>query len=168
MKSSPLARGMISYSVIWPTAVAIQERYIAKKDEPPIEKMVRYCIFATFYVAPTYYSWMRIAKYFWPKPTLNHTLKKSLVEQVSYTPFGMVSFYIGMNLLEGKSIQDGLNEIDEKFWATYRVGAVVWPCAQIVNYTLIAEKNRISFTSVCSLMWSTFLAYMKSKDEKQN
>lgn len=161
VRSSPLVRGMLAYSVIWPTAVVIQERYIAKKDELPVDKMIRYGLFATFYVAPTVTCWMKIAKHFWPKPTFNDSLKKALVEQVTYTPFGMVSFYMGMNLLQGNTVQDGVEEIHEKFWPTYQVGAIAWPCAQMINYTLIAEKNRIGFLSVCSLLWSTFLAYMK-------
>ncbi|KAI5716402.1 hypothetical protein M8J76_005868 [Diaphorina citri] len=129
--------------------------------------MIRYGLFGTFYVAPTVYCWLRIAKYLWPKPTLNHSLKKALVEQVTYTPFGMVSFYMGINLLEGRSPADGWAEVREKLWPTYRVGAVVWPVAQMINYTVIAEKNRLGFMSACSLMWSTFLAYMKSLDDDE-
>lgn len=43
------------------------------------------------------------------------------MEQVTYTPFAMVSFYFGMTLLEGKSIEEGKEEVAAKFVSTYKV-----------------------------------------------
>lgn len=46
---------------------------------------------------------------------------QAIVEQFTYTPFAMVSFYFGMTLLEGKTIEDGKNEVIVKFLPTYQV-----------------------------------------------
>lgn len=46
---------------------------------------------------------------------------QAVVEQVSYTPFAMVSFYFGMSLLEGKSIEMAKQEVYNKFLPTYQV-----------------------------------------------
>jgi hypothetical protein len=43
------------------------------------------------------------------------------VEQFSYGPFAMVSFFFGMSLLEGKSSNEGANEVRAKFWPTLQV-----------------------------------------------
>jgi hypothetical protein len=43
------------------------------------------------------------------------------VEQFSYGPFAMVSFFFGMSLLEGKSCDEGANEVRAKFWPTLQV-----------------------------------------------
>lgn len=51
-------------------------------------------------------------------------LLKGLLEQVSYTPAAMTSFYFLMTLLEGRSIDDGINEVKSKFWPTYKVSAL--------------------------------------------
>ncbi|KAL1449289.1 hypothetical protein WDU94_000496 [Cyamophila willieti] len=106
---------------------------------------------------------MTIAKVLYPKPIMSHTLKKVALEQVTYTPFAMVSFLFGMTLMEGKSIQDGVEEIEDKLWPTYKVGVVYWPIMQMINYLKISEKNRVPFLSAASLGWSTFLAWMKSE-----
>lgn len=45
-----------------------------------------------------------------------------MVEQVTYTPFAMTSFYYGMSLLEGKSTGEAVHEVSEKFLPTYKVG----------------------------------------------
>ncbi|KAI5717068.1 hypothetical protein M8J76_017055 [Diaphorina citri] len=157
----PILRGMVAYSVIWPCGVVLQEKFIAKKKTIDYDRIMRFSMFGTFYVAPTLYCWLSIARRKWPKPTLSHSLKKALVEQVTYTPFAMISFYFGMTLLEGKTVDDGLHEVSHKFWPTYQIGVMVWPFAQLINYTLVSEKNRVPYVSVCSLLWTSFLAYMK-------
>lgn len=40
----------------------------------------------------------------------------------------------------------------------------VWPVVATINFSLIPEKNRVPFISVCSLIWTCFLAYMKQQE----
>lgn len=49
-----------------------------------------------------------------------------------------------------------------------QVGVIVWPILQVFNYTMIPEKNRIPFVSLCSLAWSSFLAYMNHNNKKKD
>jgi protein Mpv17 len=52
---------------------------------------------------------------------------QAVVEQFSYGPFAMVSFFFGMSLLEGKSCNEGANEVRAKFWPTMQVSmTVIW------------------------------------------
>lgn len=53
--------------------------------------------------------------------TILLSLFQALVEQVTYTPFAMTSFYFGMTLLEMKTIDDAKKEVADKFLPTYRV-----------------------------------------------
>jgi hypothetical protein len=43
------------------------------------------------------------------------------LEQFTYGPFAMVSFFFGMSLLEGKSSSEAANEVTAKFWPTMQV-----------------------------------------------
>uniref|UniRef100_A0A8D8TVC7 Mpv17-like protein n=1 Tax=Cacopsylla melanoneura TaxID=428564 RepID=A0A8D8TVC7_9HEMI len=113
----PVARGMIAYSVIWPGGVLLQEKFIAKKKKIDYDRIFRFSLFGTFFVAPTLYYWLSVARRRWPLNTLRHTLTK--------------------------------------------VGVMIWPIAQIINYSLVSEKNRVPYVSICSLLWTSFLAYMK-------
>lgn len=42
-----------------------------------------------------------------------------------------------------------------------QVALAVWPLVATINFSLIPERNRVPFISVCSLCWTCFLAYMK-------
>lgn len=57
---------------------------------------------------------------------INHFwIKKGLLEQVSYTPAAMTSFYFLMSLLERKSVEESIEEVKNKFWPTYKVDLVL-------------------------------------------
>lgn len=38
----PVCRGMLAYSVIWPSGVILQEKFISKKKNIDYEKILRY------------------------------------------------------------------------------------------------------------------------------
>uniref|UniRef100_A0A1A9X1D3 Mpv17-like protein n=1 Tax=Glossina brevipalpis TaxID=37001 RepID=A0A1A9X1D3_9MUSC len=164
----PLLRGSITYAVLWPTGSLIQQSLEGKNFKNyDYVRMLKYSLFGSLYVAPSLYGWVKISTAMWPQMTLRIGLTKALIEQISYGPFSCVSFFVGMSLLEGKTVQDAIEEAKHKFWPTYRVGMCIWPILQTVNFSMVPEKNRIVFVSICSLLWTTFLAFMK-RAEIQN
>lgn len=141
----PLLRGMVSYSLLWPTSAFIQQKIAGKSwSEIDWAKCARFSFYGGIYVAPTLYTWIRVSTKLFPQANLrsaickvryfllsfdrkntilkySFTPKKALLEQVSYTPAAMTSFYFLMSLLEGQTIEQGVNEVKTKFLPTYKV-----------------------------------------------
>ncbi|XP_015604493.1 mpv17-like protein isoform X2 [Cephus cinctus] len=162
----PIVRGMASYTVIWPIGSLLQQKISGKKDLNYMQAL-RFSIYGGFFVAPTLYCWLKCAGYLWPRNNFRSAVTKALVEQVSYGPAAMCCFFFGINLLEFKPISECVEEVKQKFWPTYKVGVCVWPILQTINFAVVPERNRVVYVSVCSLMWTSFLAYMKSLEAKQ-
>lgn len=162
----PVVRGMVSYTAIWPVASLLQQK-ISGKEELSYMQALRFSLYGGFFVAPTLYCWLKCSTLIWPKSDLKSAITKALVEQVTYGPAAMCCFFFGINLLEFKSISECTEQVREKFWPTYKVGVCVWPVLQTINFVLIPERNRVVYVSVCSLMWTSFLAYMKSLEAKE-
>lgn len=40
----------------------------------------------------------------------------------------------------------------------------IWPAISTLNFALVPEKNRVVLISMCSLLWTCYLAYMKQLD----
>jgi len=121
----------------------------------------------------------------------SHAPLQAITEQLSYGPFACVSFFMGMSLLELKTFSQAVDETKEKAAPTYKVtpipllaapnpltaisllpittqvGVCIWPFLQTINFSLVPEHNRVVFVSICSLMWTIFLAYMKTRHEEQ-
>lgn len=167
-KKYPLLRGMASYSVIWPLSSLIQQSFEGRNiDTYDWWRSARYGFYGSCYVAPTLYSWLTVANLMWPGSTIKAGIIKTLVETLTYTPFAMCSFYFIMSMLEMKPFHEALAEVEAKFLPTYKVGASVWPAVAMVNFCLIPPRNRVPFISLCSLVWTCFLAYMKHIDKEK-
>lgn len=162
----PIVRGMASYTIIWPTGSLLQQKIIGN-DELNYMQALRFSLYGGFFVAPTLYCWMRCSSYFWPKSDLKSAITKALVEQVTYSPAAMCCFFFGINLLELKPVSECIEEVKQKFLPTYKVGVCVWPVLQTINFFFIPEHNRVVYVSFCSLIWTSFLAYMKAVEAKK-
>ncbi|KAJ8944887.1 hypothetical protein NQ318_020944 [Aromia moschata] len=161
VKRHPVIRGMISYGTIWPTSCIIQETMAGKTWENyDWMRAARFSLYGCFFTAPTLYAWIRLSTILWPTVTLRTSITKAIVEQMSYGPAALICFYFGMNLIEGKTIEEAKMEVKNKFLPSYKVGICFWPVLQTVNFYYIKEKNRVPFVSACSLVWCCFLAYM--------
>lgn len=162
----PMIRGMISYAVLWPCGSAIQQVIEGKTLETfDWKRCFRFGVYGAFVVAPMLHGWVRLSSTMWPATSLKIGLIKAAVEQVSYGPFAMSCFYVGMNLLEFKSFEEGIEELRLKFWPTFKVGICVWPIVQTINFSMVPERNRVVFVSIISVLWTTYLAYMKSLED---
>lgn len=164
----PLIRGMISYSIIWPTCSIVQE-YLdhgATIEEANFARAARFGIFGSFFMAPVFYGWMKFSGRFFKSNTLKTAILRAAIEQVSYSPLAMAYFFFGMSLLELKPLHVCWNEVKEKFWPTYKIGVIFWPTAQTFNFYCVSEKNRVVFVSIASLIWTIYLAHMKAKEPK--
>ncbi|CAH0701800.1 unnamed protein product [Spodoptera exigua] len=167
-KKYPLLRGMASYSIIWPGSSLIQQTVEGKTiDNYDWWRCARYGLYGSCYVAPTLYSWLTIANIMWPGSSIRAGIIKTFVETITYTPFAMCSFYFGMSLLESKPFHEAIAEVEAKFLPTYKVGASVWPAIAMINFCLIPPRNRVPFISMCSLVWTCFLAYMKHLEKEK-
>ncbi|KAG7307613.1 hypothetical protein JYU34_007835 [Plutella xylostella] len=164
----PLLRGMASYSIIWPTSSLIQQTVEGKNFETyDWRRCARYGLYGSCYVAPTLYSWLTIANVMWPGSSIRAGIIKTFVETITYTPLAMCSFYFFMSMMESKPFHESLAEVKNKLWPTYKVGASIWPAVAMINFCLIPPRNRVPFISMCSLLWTSFLAYMKHLDKEK-
>ena len=64
---------------------------------------------------------------------------QAAVEQFTWAPYSYCQFYLGMSLLEGKSLKDCINEVKQKFWQTWKVGKAS------VDITILAARNFVLF-----------------------
>ncbi|KAL5276318.1 hypothetical protein ACFFRR_001889 [Megaselia abdita] len=163
--TKPMVRGMISYSILWPTGSLLQQTMENKKfGDYDWKRVLRYSMYGSLYVAPTLHYFMRLTSHMWPVISLRTGIYKAVLDQMAYGPFAVTSFYLLMTLMESKTWDEACTEVKNKFFPTYKVGLCVWPILQTINYSFVPERNRLIYVSVCSLIWTSFLAYVKQMD----
>ncbi|XP_016971998.1 uncharacterized protein LOC108039482 isoform X1 [Drosophila rhopaloa] len=118
----PIMRGMISYSLIWPTGSLIQQTVEGRRwGTYDWWRVLRFSMYGGLFVAPTLYGWVKISSAMWPQTSLRTGVIKAAVETISYTPGAMTCFYFIMSLLESKTVEEAVAEVGKKFLPTYRV-----------------------------------------------
>ncbi|KAL3869287.1 hypothetical protein ACJMK2_041990 [Sinanodonta woodiana] len=90
-------------------------------------------------------------------------VKKILADQIVAAPFFCSAFFMGMSLLEGKTPQEGVQEVKDKFLMVYMVDWCVWPPCQFINFYFLPTQFRVLYVSSITLCWNTFLSWMKHR-----
>jgi len=165
----PILRGMLSYSIIWPLSNIVQQ-HIQKREKFDFMETARFGLFGGLYVGPTVFAWVKLIG--WAMPGVGkgimHAMKKSVIEQILYSPGAICAFFVGMTLLEGKTLEDAKKEIALKFFPTYKANLCFWPFVQTLNFRFVPVRNRVSVSATASFFWAIVLSYMKQLEEKKD
>ncbi|XP_023328780.1 mpv17-like protein isoform X2 [Eurytemora carolleeae] len=164
----PVVPSMLTYSVLYPGANLVQQKYIRNKnpeDKIDWNEASRFLIYGGLMHAPLVYNWLRLASRLFPKNNLTHLFAKVAMDQTCFAPVGLSSFYIGLSALEGKDFNGIYEEWNAKFLDTWAASVFIWPFLQTINFKLVPAHRRTIFVGCCSFFWTTVLAAWKSSKE---
>ncbi|XP_042870891.1 protein SYM1-like [Penaeus japonicus] len=156
----PVTRGILTYSVLFPASNTTQQLMDPKREKYNGWETLRFGIFGALILAPSLYCWVRLANVIVKGSTLKHAVIKAYIEQFTWAPFAYTEFYLCINLMERKTLDECLHECRTKIPPTWKIGFCVWPVIQTVNFWIIPLKHRVSFVGFFSYVWNTFLSYM--------
>ncbi|KAG7174369.1 Mpv17-like 1 [Homarus americanus] len=121
---------------------------------------LRYGVYGSCLTAPLLYKWIKVLCYFIPGTTLRHAIAKGYVDQLVFAPLNISQFYLGMSLLEGRPLEETVQEWQDKMLPTWMISLSIWPVIQTLNFSMVPEKNRVMAISCGSFLWMIFLSYM--------
>ena len=148
-----------------------------------IPRLLRFSLFGSFWVAPSLYLWVKLSGNIIKGSSIGSAALKAFIEQFTQGPFTIVSFYFGMNLLEGNGTSKAVEETKTKFFPTWKVTAfdwfsswlistitvqfiqtavTFWPFVQTINYSIVPLHNRVVFSGIASFIWTIYLSFMKN------
>ena len=150
-------------------AVQSTERYLAKDTETQTKthdwkRTGRMCIVGVM-LGPICHGWYTFLDKILPLRTTTAVGKKILLDQIVASPAMAFTFFIGAGTLEGGPFQENVKEFKGKFWTVYKADWSLWPPAQFVNFYFVPSQYRVIYVSFVTLVWNTFLSYMKHQEE---
>jgi len=64
-------------------------------------------------------------------------------------------------LSEGLTLEEISLDLKHNFFPTLKTSFVIWPLASFINFCFVHAKFRIVFVGVVSLIWNTYLSFVK-------
>ncbi|KAF2071206.1 hypothetical protein CYY_007474 [Polysphondylium violaceum] len=91
-------------------------------------------------------------------------IKKMLLDQGVFAPI-VISCFMGiMNTIHGKSLADTEQKIKNDLFYAMKANWMLWPAAQLINFSLVPPNLRVLYTSVVSIFWNIFLSHLGHKE----
>jgi len=97
-----------------------------------------------------------------PVTTKMSLVRKLFVDQTLGASFFTSVFFIGMSLFEGKSVQNGVDNLQNKFWYTLKNNWLLWPAANAINFSVIPLKFQVLYFNFVCIFWNIFLSYAQN------
>ncbi|XP_022097145.1 mpv17-like protein 2 isoform X2 [Acanthaster planci] len=112
------------------------------------------------FLGPLNHYWYLALDKFLPGVKGRTVAKKILLDELIASPVMTSTFFVGMGLLEGKTLADSIDVLKKKFLTVYMVDIAVWPPVQAINFFLVPPQLRVIYVNVFILLWDVFLSFM--------
>lgn len=88
--------------------------------------------------------------------------KKMLFTQTIFSIISISSFYIFVSKIEGKDLDDTMQELKQKLMPTYITNLYVWPLLMLINLTCVPLKLQVLYINFMQIWWNAYLSFMKN------
>ena len=76
----------------------------------------------------------RVLPTLFPDTVKYSLLKKLAFHQSIFAATSLSGFYLTMNMVEGKSLENGVIELKKKFWPTFKLNQCLWMPTNFLNF----------------------------------
>lgn len=92
-------------------------------------------------------------------PSMIQVLERVLSDQLLYSPIFLFFFFSYSNfIMEGGNKETLWIKINKVYISTLGYNLMVWPIAQIINFSIIPKQYQVPFSSSVGVLWNCFLS----------
>lgn len=104
--------------------------------------------------------WYKILNFlFTSDPSMIQVLERVLSDQLVYSPMFLFFFFTYSNfIMEGGNKETLWIKINKVYISTLGYNLMVWPFAQIINFSIIPKHYQVPFSSSVGVLWNCFLS----------
>ncbi|XP_061446722.1 mpv17-like protein [Rhineura floridana] len=165
---NPWLANVATYGTLFLAADAAQQMLAkprqdsSRRDSLDLKQTAKVALVGFTFHANFNYGWFQSLERLLPGTKAAMVIAKVTCDQAIAAPITIGAFYTGLSLLDSES--DIFENLQEKFWPTYKAGVLCWTFFQAVNFTLVPPLLRTACVGACSFLWAAFLCYLHPTD----
>ena len=106
-------------------------------------------------------TWFRYLDIWFPGTAASQIVKKLVVDEITWGPFGAAVLFYALPLFETQSHDKAANEFKQKFLTGWLGSAGFWLTFQAVNFKYIPNKYRAIYAMGLGFIYDTGIAVYK-------
>lgn len=169
LSSYPIPAKMATSGVLMAFGDVICQ-WLSRDEQKPLSidcgRVARVTSHSTLFVGPGLHFWYPILESRLPGTAWPRVFAKVFFDQAIFAPAVVSSFFVWVNLLEGRPWAAIVRKFKDDFAETMKANYVLWPAANVINYKFMPIDLRILFISGVALVWNVYLSHQQHKSHK--
>ena len=124
-------------------------------------KRTRTIFAANCVLGPVCHYWYIFLERCFTGKSLKILAKKVLLDQALFSPAYILVFFGVIGVLENMSIRNIVTDLNTKGLHLFKTECLVWPPAQVVNFSIIPLRYRVLFDNAVSLGFDVYYSRIK-------
>ena len=96
------------------------------------------------------------------KDKLIGLMSRMLMDSFLFSPVAVAGYFIWRTILEGGRSKDIVAKLRDSYVNALLASFRFWPCANIINFSLVPVEYRVLYNNMLSLFWNGYLSHMNS------
>ncbi|KAJ1647936.1 hypothetical protein LPJ64_000748 [Coemansia asiatica] len=89
--------------------------------------------------------------------------KRVAADQIFFAPVAIAAFFAAMGAMEGKGIGELKISLMERYPEALTGNYILWPAAQMLNFSIVPLVYRVPFSGLVSIIWNTYLSIVNGR-----
>ena len=87
---------------------------------------------------------------------------RMLMDAFIFSPVAVAGYFIWRTILEGGGSKDIVAKLRDSYVNALLASFRFWPCANIINFSLVPVEYRVLYNNILSLFWNGYLSHINS------
>ncbi|XP_044733815.1 mpv17-like protein [Chrysoperla carnea] len=136
-------------------------------DQYNSQRTFEFCILAFVYVSPIMYVWHKyLIRRFGTESSA--ALLKMIYDQFLFKPVSLVMYLVIKELIRGKSFNESVEFMQDRYWSLLKDGYMVWPLFVLLNYSFVATHRQVLCRQIMGLFWTMYVSYTTHLEKQKN
>ncbi|KAF2357912.1 Mpv17/PMP22 [Trinorchestia longiramus] len=127
-------------------------------------RTARFFVLGAFLTGPILRRWYGFLNRRFTHQGKQGNFKKFAADQLVFGPTFTVIIIASVGVLQRMTPQQVVVKVRTTFLDVVVAGMMVWPVAQLINFTLVPLQFQILFVQTVGLFWNTFLAWKTNRN----